>query len=338
MKNNGTLTRRQFGSASVLGAAGLLASTAQSQDIETYERLGLHRPFEWSGEINGHSLEEFRRFLDPPEDAQYEPCTEAFPSEGTPRGEVRKFEGWSQSEVFPQTERDLWLYLPKQLSSEEEPPNLLVFQDGLGYVDPEGPVRAPAVLDTLIHAGDLRPTVGVFINPGRRLVARAASDPDRGRQRSVEYDTLSDAYVSFVLEEVEPFIEKELGGSLTRSPERRIICGISSGGICAFNSAWHRPNSFGRVLSHCGSFTNIRGGHNYPYLVRTTVRKPIRVFMTTGAMDLDIPIGSWPLANQQMAAALEYSGYDYRFEFSDGGHNLRHAGSIFADSLRWLMR
>ena len=46
---------------------------------------------------------------------------------------------------------------------------------------------------------------------------------------------------------------------------RRLIGGISSGGICAFNAAWHRPDRFGRVLSHCGSFTAIRGGHHYPY-------------------------------------------------------------------------
>jgi enterochelin esterase family protein len=37
-----------------------------------------------------------------------------------------------------------------------------------------------------------------------------------------------------------------------------------------------------------------------------------------------------------MAAALEYSGYDYKFVFGEGTHSLRHGGAIFADSLRWL--
>ena len=55
-------------------------------------------------------------------------------------------------------------------------------------------------------------------------------------------------------------------------------------------------------------------------------------------MDLDIPIGSWPLANRQMASALDYAGYDYRFVFGEGGHTLRQGGAIFAESLRWLMR
>jgi enterochelin esterase family protein len=213
----------------------------------------------------------------------------------------------------------------------------MVFQDGRGYVDPEGSVRAPAVLDTLIHRREMRPTVGVFVNPGTRVVPRDASDPDFRQQRSLEYDTLSDAYARFLLDELLPFVEDEIGRALSSDPTRRTICGISSGGICAFSVAWFRPQAFGRVLSHCGSFTNIRGGHNYPYLVRTTDRKPIRVFLTSGEKDLDIPIGSWPLANRQMAAALEYSGYQSRFVFGEGGHSLRHGGSIFADSLRWLV-
>lgn len=129
-------------------------------------------------------------------------------------------------------------------------------------------------------------------------MAREASDRDRSQQRSVEYDTLSDAYVRFLLEEIQPLVEREIDRPLSSDPERRMICSISSGGICAFTAAWYRPDSFGRVLSHCGSFTNIRGGHHYPYLVRTTVRKPIRVFLTSGKKDLDIPLGSWPLANQ----------------------------------------
>ena len=52
------------------------------------------------------------------------------------------------------------------------------------------------------------------------------------------------------------------------------------------------------------SFTNIRGGHHYPYLVRTSERKPIRMFLTSGKMDLDVLYVNWPLANRQMASAL----------------------------------
>ena len=62
---------------------------------------------------------------------------------------------------------------------------------------------------------------------------------------------------------------------------------MSSGGICAFTVAWERPDLFRKGLSHIGSFTNIRGGHAYPSLVRKTERKPIRVFLQDGSNDLD---------------------------------------------------
>lgn len=93
------------------------------------------------------------------------------------------------------------------------------------------------------------------------------------------------------------------------------------------------------MLSHCGSFTGLRGGHNLQYMVRTAPRKPLRVFMTSGSNDLVSPAGDWPLANHTMAKALEYKGYDYRYEFCEGGgHTLRHGGSLFAESCRWLAR
>ena len=92
------------------------------------------------------------------------------------------------------------------------------------------------------------------------------------------------------------------------------------------------------MLSHVGSFTNIRGGHNYEAMVRKTQKKPIRVFMQDGSGDLDNAHGNWPLANQEMAAALKFAGYDYRFEYGDGGHNGKHGGALLPESLRWLWR
>ena len=87
-----------------------------------------------------------------------------------------------------------------------------------------------------------------------------------------------------------------------------------------------------------GSFTNIRGGHVYPALIRKTEPRPIRVFLQDGKNDLDNLHGSWPLANQQMAAALKFAKYDHKFVFGDGGHNRKHGGALLPESLRWLWR
>jgi enterochelin esterase family protein len=302
-------------------------------DTRTYEAFGLHECLadtDPTRVVNGRANREILNALSTPADGQYNPNPEAFPLEETPRGTVAAYRNWAGARVFPGTTRDLWIYTPPGFDPAGPAPALMVFQDGGGYLNRTGPVRAAAVFDTLLAAGEMAPTVGVFVMPGK-----AEGAP---QQRSFEYDSLTDLYVRFLLEDLLPIVEAEIGCALTDDPARRTVCGISSGGICAFTAAWHRPDSFGRVLCHCGSFTAIRGGHHYPFLIRSTERKPIRVWMQSGANDADIIFGSWPQANQAVAASLEFAGYDVKFIFGEGGHNLRHGGAVFADALRWLWR
>lgn len=248
---------------------------------------------------------------------------------GVPEGTVTRHR-WT-SRVFDGTQRDYWVYVPKQYDAAQ-PACVMVFQDGGNYVDGAKSFRVPIVFDNLIHKQEMPPTIGIFINPG--VIPAVSGDGKPRENRSFEYDTLSPQYADFLEHEM----LREVGKSykLTDKASQRAICGISSGGICAWTVAWQRPELFGKVLSHVGSFTNIRGGHVYPALIRKTQRKPIRVFLQDGSGDLDNIHGSWPLANQQMAAALKFAGYDYRFEYGDGGHNGKHGGAILPDSLRWL--
>lgn len=232
--------------------------------------------------------------------------------------------------IYPGVARDYATYLPAGVDATK-PLSLLVFQDGRFYSHPEK-FRARSMLDALVAAGDIPPLVAVFVEPGD-----LPGNPAQSRgNRSVEYDTLGPAYASFLLDELLP--EALAGLDVSTDPAQRAICGMSSGGICAFNAAWERPEAFGRVLSHCGSFTNIRGGHVYPSYVRASAPKPLRVLLQSGANDFDKEFGSWAVANFDMAAALALKGYDYRFEFGLGGHDLRHGAATFAASLRWLWR
>ena len=275
--------------------------------------------------INGHFNSEIRLSLNVPGDAPYHPCAEAFPSEDVPRSTVTHLIEWNQSAVYPETRRDIRISLPANLDGEVA---LLVCQDGKDYADSSGAVRAVEVLDSLMHSGEIPLTVGVFVDPGQSDTVP--------RQRNIEYDTMDDTYVTFIDDEILPLVEATVNVTLSRDPAQRTAMGISSGGICAFNMAWQRPQSYGNVISHCGSFVNIKGGHEFPFMVRNIPRKPIKVFMQSGEGDVDIPLGNWPMANHQMAQALAYAGYDYRFEFGTGGHNRRHGGALFAESLRWL--
>ncbi len=246
-----------------------------------------------------------------------------------PKGTVKQMPSW-ESHIFSGTKRDWWVYVPAQYKPEN-PAAVMVFQDGMGPKD-----YVPTVFDNLIAKGDIPVTVGIFIQPGILADGRA--------NRSFEYDTLSDQYARFLLEEILPEVEKTV--KLRHDAASRAISGASSGGICAFTVAWERPDQFSKVLSWIGSFTNIasgktirEGGHNYEALVRKTMpRKPIRVFLQDGANDLDNANGNWPLANQTLAKSLQFAGYDYKFELGQGFHSNRHGRAILPDSLRWLWR
>lgn len=313
-----------------------------------YERLGLEHNFTemHPGDIavNDRRNSEILNALDTPGDVEYQPCFEALGPPSQQAGALTHFADWRSQSAFPGTTRDLWVLAPNH-SATTDAPGLLVFNDGGSYLNPDGPVRAQRVLDAMQAAGSLPPVVGIFLSPGRSLdVATLESpfamnpDPRARRQRSIEYDAMTESYASMLADEVVPFVEAHLGLSINEEPARRGIVGISSGGICAWTAAWHRPDQFGLVLSHCGSFVNIRGGHHWPYLIRTNERRRIRTFLQSGELDANILFGNWPLANQQLAAALDFAGYDMRFEFGTGGHNLRHGGSIFAETLAWLFK
>jgi enterochelin esterase-like enzyme len=248
-----------------------------------------------------------------------------------PEGKVTKHT-WNSS-IFPGTVRDYWVYVPAQYD-KTKPACVMVFQDGGSYVNDKGQFRTPIVFDNLIHKKEMPVTIGIFLNPGS-IPAKEQGQQGRSN-RSFEYDTLSDQYVRFLEKEMLPEVAKDY--NLRKDAAGRGICGISSGGICAFTVAWERPDLFSKVLSHVGSFTNIRGGDAYPGIVRKNEKKPIRVFLQDGSGDLDNLFGNWPLANQQMAAALKFKKYDSKFEYGDGGHNGKHGGAILPESLRWLWR
>ena len=255
------------------------------------------------------------------------------PKDGVPKGQVTQY-SMKDSTVYPGTERDYWVYVPEQYEAGAEA-CLMVFQDGNNYQRANGQFRVPVVFDNLIHEKRMPVTVAVFVNPGT-FPAQGKGKPRSNR--SFEYDTLSDQYARFLEVDVLPRVEKDAKVKLSRDPAKRAIGGISSGGICAWTAAWERPDLFGKVLSHVGSFTNIRGGDAYPGIIRKTEKKPIRAFLQDGANDLDNLHGSWPLGNQSMAAALKFMGYDYKFVYGDGGHNGKHGGALMPESMDWLWR
>lgn len=249
-----------------------------------------------------------------------------------PRGKMTSgvFETSAQ---FPGTRRDFSVYVPSEYRPDA-PAKLMVFMDGRTFAKANGAFRIPQVFDRLIGEGRMPVTIAVFVNPGSvpATLAAAASRSNR----SFEYDSLDDRYTKFLVQE---FLPVALDGlNVSSDPADRAVCGISSSGICAFTVAWQRPDQFGKVLSNIGSFTNIRGGWAYPGFIRKTkgTAKSIKVYLQDGVDDLDNLHGHWPLGNLEMAAALQYAGYNYKLVFTEGGHSGKWAGKVTPEALEWL--
>ena len=141
---------------------------------------------------------------------------DSLPQEDVPRGEVTKYR-WS-SKIFPGTERDYWVYVPKQYDPAKPSP-VMIFQDGIIY-------SAPVVFDNLIHKKEIPALIGVFVMHGR-VKPRSTNALDRFN-RSYEYDGLGDSYARFLLDELLPHIAATQKLNLSTNGNDRAIAGSSS--------------------------------------------------------------------------------------------------------------
>jgi enterochelin esterase family protein len=280
---------------------------ARVEPVPTDTKFAYH--FEVDGKKTGGATVEMPGWSYPPESSE---------RSGVSYGRYRPLA--FRSQVFG-NDRTGWVYVPAAYDGKT-PASLMVFQDGDAYKTE----RVGTVIDNLIAARKMPVTVLVLLNPG--------TNDDGSKNRSVEYDSLDDRYARFLADEVLPMVAKEF--RLRDDPKSRAIGGASSGGICSFTAAWHRPDLFGRVLSQIGSFTNIRGGNITPELVARAPRKPIKVLLTDGTNDLINQHGDWWQANNAMHAALTEKGYDVKFLRDRGFHAYWTCGRQLPEAMAWL--
>lgn len=235
------------------------------------------------------------------------------------------------SAIYPGTEHAYQVYVPEQYTGK---------QAACLYVGLDGVLcDAPRVLDSLIAAGKMPVTIGVFLQPG--VVKNARGEVVR-YNRSYEFDSPTAVFATFLDREVLPAIEGTVTPDgrvikLSGRAQDRAIFGLSSGGIAAFTAAWHRPWQWGRVFSGVGTFVGMRGGNDLPKMVRKTEPKPIKVFLQDGTADAwNALFGHWYEGNRMLASALDFAGYDVKCDWSDCGHNVTRATQIFASVMTWL--
>lgn len=283
-----------------------------------------------------------------PTDDVYKHGPDSLPQEGVPQGKVTE---WVQlpSQAYPGTLHDYCVYVPAQYDGKI-PAALMIFQDGQAFLRPTGDYRVPTVFDNLIYRREIPITIAVFINPGRKPeqpVASASDWGDRSTNRPQEYNALDDKYAQVIVNELMPALNAKY--KISTDPANRAIGGASSGAIAAFTVAWHRPDQFSKVLSTIGSFTNLRGGHVYPDLIRQAPKKPIRIFLQDGLNDNRAvrvtdgnttynPERDWHAQNRKMVAALTEKGYDVNYTWGIGTHSGKQGGAILPEMLRWLWR
>lgn len=264
------------------------------------------------------------------QDSLYKLGPDSQRKDGVPRGMVTKHE-W-QSKIYNNNFREYYVYVPAQYDASK-PAALMVFQDGHAYVNDSGDFRVPVVYDNLIQQKKLPVTICLFVNPGHNSKTYPQSR-FAASNRADEYDVLDDRYATMLMDEIIPELKKKY--NISNDPSMHGIGGLSSGAICAFTAAWEHPEYFSKVLSQIGSYTNIRGGNNYPSIIRKHKRKDIKIFMQDGTNDLNNEHGNWWLANLEMESALQFKGYELKFEKGTGTHSGKHGGSILPESLIWL--
>jgi enterochelin esterase-like enzyme len=257
---------------------------------------------------------------------------DSYPQSGVPKGTLSEKKTLT-SKIYPGFPVSYWVYV----SPGYDPARgaaLMVWQDGQNLARGDlFAFRLFTVTENLLHRKLIPPMIHVMIAPG-----------DATRMRSVQYDTVSDRYGKFLLEEVLPEVEKSY--KIRNDAYSRAIGGLSSGGICALNVAWFFPDRFSRVHSGIGSYVALQwhpeehqdGGNIYPFKVRREPKRNLRVWMSDGADDQEGPGGSWPLQNIQLANSLKLRGYDFHFRFGEGMHANAQSAMDLPDSLAWLWR
>ena len=162
-----------------------------------------------------------------------------------PRAPSKQMPPW-ESKIFAGTKRDWWVYVPAQYK-----PEIAGRRDGVSGRRRRPKDYVPIVFDNLIAKGDMPVTVGHLHSAGR-------CSPDGRSNRSFEYDTLSDQYARFLLEEILPEVEKTVKlGTTRRAARSRARAAAASAPSPSHGSG---PNEFSKVLSWIGSFTNIASG------------------------------------------------------------------------------
>jgi enterochelin esterase family protein len=244
-----------------------------------------------------------------------------------PRTPIGKVEMFTVEEKNRARKRRVWVYTPPNYDPKSSVPyKLLICFDGSSYLS-EIPV--PTILNNLLAAGEIWPTVAVMVDNGD--AKSSAEDLDNHA-----------AFADFMGTELITWVRKNW--RVSTDPSQAVICGYSRGGLGATYVAWKHPEVFGNVLAQSGAFWrgNEGGTADPEWLTQQFKSSPkanLRLYLEVGAEETRKTPGG-PIfieANRRLRQVLEAKGYNVRYvEVSGGRHDPIHWRFQFADGLLYL--
>lgn len=240
--------------------------------------------------------------------AALQPWIVAMP--GAPAGKVEEIQ--VESKIL-NSQRKAWVYVPAGYdSSRSRPYSLLACFDGFVYSSPEW-VPTPIILDNLIGADKIPPTIAVFIDqlppPKRNL--ELSNDPQ---------------FADFVANELLPQVRKRWNA--TSDPAQTTACGSSAGGLASAFVAFRHPDVFGNVLAQSGAFWpgKTRDNPEQEWLTRqfeAADKLPLRFVLQVGILEIVATPLNGPsilATNRHLKEVLRTKGYEVHYSEVAGGH------------------
>jgi len=228
-------------------------------------------------------------------------------------------------------ERAVFVYTPAGYRASGEPNALLIMFDGGAHLSA---VPTPTILDNLIAASRIPPTVAILI-----------ANPDlatRTRELMPNPDV-----PEFLMTELLPWIHARY--NVTRDPRLTVVAGVSYGGVAATYAAMRHPEVFGNVLCQSGDFswapdhihtigqladaTTETGWLAKEFLRSPTL--PIRFYLTAGTFEVDqVGTGGMVLeTSRHMRDVLLAKGYEVHYQQFVGDHDPFSWRGMLADGL-----
>ncbi len=206
-------------------------------------------------------------------------------------------------------DRRIRVYLPAGFSAETTGYPVILFHDGLEFIDLG---KADRVLDYLIANHTIVPVVAVFVQPIDR-------DEEYSGQKK-------ERYTRFIVDELMPALEKRY--RVSTDPSKRAMAGISNGGNIALYIGINHPGQFGKISAQSSNVI-----HEILKRFKKRDRQNLLIYTDIGKYDIDILVSM----AFDLKGILQEKGYQHLFHVWNEGHSWCSWKEHLKEPLVWFL-